>query len=650
MLGSFRGAMLAAQSRLKGLEKTAASAGKSVVKLGSLFSTLFAGIAAFGVGAIFKKIFEGADEAARAADQRTRALTAALMQQNFIRARGRDYAKAQGEELFKHNEALAKQGVISAELLDAGAAQLAITRLGPREIAATIGPLSDALVAFKGINATQEDMQTLAKGFGVAVQKGMTKPLSAFGIIFTDQEQKMFKAMSRRERYDELTRRVRGFAGESARALNTPLGRIQALDNRIELMQRHIGDATLESRAAMADAWGGALEQLEPIFIKIGNAAAKTATWVGHQMADATKQLSTPEAVRTWEDLGKAMRGVGNAITGTQTTGNKDETVGTMFGSWLRGALADFARDLTKTAIAITNLKAETKKWWADFYGGLLLIKPYWDRIYNKTAEWIHLIDDDHIHAGLAKIGQDMKEFIEDPLGAIINRWKEFKGLIGLGDKNAFQGGGGTFGGHGAGSSWGPVAGAAASGGPARQAAGSVNASLPQIEKAHGLPAGFLSAVAQQENVNPAYNNPLGLSGPHGPYHYSDAAAGAAAAERQARLITNPSGPYRDFVKSGYKDIDAFSRVWSPVGASNDPYGTNATEAAGIRAAMKRTGAPQASTSVNFAPVVTIHGNASEAEQRALDSRLRDLAHDFVDNFKRAQRHERRLSYEGGYS
>jgi carbon monoxide dehydrogenase subunit G len=54
-------------------------------------------------------------------------------------------------------------------------------------------------------------------------------------------------------------------------------------------------------------------------------------------------------------------------------------------------------------------------------------------------------------------------------------------------------------------------------------------------------------------------------------------------------------------------------------------------------------------THVNFTPSITINGNASNADQASLDSRLRALARDFVDDFKRAQSHERRLSYEGGY-
>jgi hypothetical protein len=57
-----------------------------------------------------------------------------------------------------------------------------------------------------------------------------------------------------------------------------------------------------------------------------------------------------------------------------------------------------------------------------------------------------------------------------------------------------------------------------------------------------------------------------------------------------------------------------------------------------------------ATTNVHFTPNITINGNASPEDQRAMDSRLRDLAHDFIQQFKRAQHQERRLSYEGGYA
>jgi hypothetical protein len=54
-------------------------------------------------------------------------------------------------------------------------------------------------------------------------------------------------------------------------------------------------------------------------------------------------------------------------------------------------------------------------------------------------------------------------------------------------------------------------------------------------------------------------------------------------------------------------------------------------------------------THVNFTPSITIHGNADETAQRAMDSRLRDLVRDFIGQFKAAQYQERRLSYESGY-
>jgi hypothetical protein len=70
------------------------------------------------------------------------------------------------------------------------------------------------------------------------------------------------------------------------------------------------------------------------------------------------------------------------------------------------------------------------------------------------------------------------------------------------------------------------------------------------------------------------------------------------------------------------------------------------------RAIMGRPlfGGGMGETSVSFAPNIVIHGNASEAEQRAMDSRLRDLARDFIDQFRRAQSQQRRLSYESGYA
>jgi hypothetical protein len=54
-------------------------------------------------------------------------------------------------------------------------------------------------------------------------------------------------------------------------------------------------------------------------------------------------------------------------------------------------------------------------------------------------------------------------------------------------------------------------------------------------------------------------------------------------------------------------------------------------------------------TTVHFSPSITINGNASESEQASLEAKLRNVAREFIENFKRAQYQERRLSYESGY-
>jgi len=51
----------------------------------------------------------------------------------------------------------------------------------------------------------------------------------------------------------------------------------------------------------------------------------------------------------------------------------------------------------------------------------------------------------------------------------------------------------------------------------------------------------------------------------------------------------------------------------------------------------------------NFSPNVSITGNAGERTLGELDIRLRNIAREFINGFKEAQRHERRLSYESGY-
>jgi hypothetical protein len=106
-----------------------------------------------------------------------------------------------------------------------------------------------------------------------------------------------------------------------------------------------------------------------------------------------------------------------------------------------------------------------------------------------------------------------------------------------------------------------------------------------QVAQQYGLDPDLFRAIALQENVNPDYNNPLGRSSDSGPYHYTSD-QGRAAIEHQAQLLTDPNGPYKDFVASG--SIHDLAKVYSPVGAKNDVYGTNASEPDAIASHLAR--------------------------------------------------------------
>jgi carbon monoxide dehydrogenase subunit G len=739
LAGSFKSVMQAAHTRMRSIENAAHRMGSAFSKLGLSLSGLGALVGVLGAGKMFSSIFEGAAEAADEFLDRQRKLTVALLKNDEIRKGGLAKAKAQTAAIFEANEALAKQGVVSKELLDISAANLANSGMPPKYIVEAAGGMADLLVATRGVNASQEEMARLTKVYGVAIRTGMTRGLREYGIILTDNQQKEFKDMKQYSdfalrRYNYLKKLGAFAAGTNARELRSDQGRIHKLHTDMDEMRIRLGLATLPARAQMAEAWRGALHELEPLFEHVGIVAARVGTWVGREMADLTKRLSTPEAAKTWHDVAASIRDLGSAF-GAVPKGKKDETLGTMLGDFIMKDLKQFAEDNRRLASSFAHLKQVTLSWWADFYGGLTVIKPYWDAIYNKTAEWLHLIDDDHIHAAFKKIGDDMKEFIHDPLGAIINRWKEFKGLIGLGDKNAFTGGGGGFGGHGGGAAWGGSSSAAATA-MAQTAAAQMPLTPEALKAVQAERAGVVAdlrrpelrnlvsatlsteaggaedqknvlealvnrGVAQQRAGNYKGVEALIKGGFYGPYNRGETAAvmskglSDARSEQVGEMINqmgagrNALGGLTDqgmvneikgnikerhgedyFGKLGIAGEEQTAAFKMSRGLARGGIIGRATHALlgerGPEAVIPLSGGRRSEgllayasralgmggsvgTHVNFTPNITIHGGATDAAQQTLDAKLRDLARDFVADFKRAQKHERRLSYEGGY-
>ncbi len=195
LAGSFKSVMQAAHTRMRSIENAAHRMGSAFSKLGLSLSGLGALVGVLGAGKMFSSIFEGAAEAADEFLDRQRKLTVALLKNDEIRKGGLAKAKAQTAAIFEANEALAKQGVVSKELLDISAANLANSGMPPKYIVEAAGGMADLLVATRGVNASQEEMARLTKVYGVAIRTGMTRGLREYGIILTDNQQKEFKDM-----------------------------------------------------------------------------------------------------------------------------------------------------------------------------------------------------------------------------------------------------------------------------------------------------------------------------------------------------------------------------------------------------------------------------------------------------------------------
>jgi hypothetical protein len=790
LLGSFRGAMAAAQSRMRALQHTAMTVGRSILKFGSIFSTLFAGAALFGVGAVFRKIFEGADEAAAAAEQRTRKLTAALFAQNKIRAKGRDYAVAQTKELQAVIAQQSKQGVFSAGMLESAAGILALQKLGPKEIAKTLPLLSDVLVASEGINATQEDMNKLALGFGKGMLTG-TLPRSMMKYVgsLTVAEQKSLKAMAKAGdlagTYKFLTDRMARFGGESARALKTPEGRIKSLDIAMASMRRHIGEASLEARAKLADTWKALLPEIEPFLIAAKNLSAEAmisvAKFVRKYGVPALKAISDwakgPGAEawnrmkKAWGDMaGKVGKALGEQFEALAGKGKNlgDVVVSAMDGitgalqwigdnsSWLVPTLEGLAAALVAISVIsfvtvnagmlslvgtigllagafgksaseyqkfadlmagkdVSDPEHFTKHWylmgqtWTETFAGLSAVvqafQEGWDKSINELkAKWDWLVES----IRLFKMPDWWNKFWErqaaeqqksavttgalaeqeagrvaeaERLAAIQKQWAAHRGPSAAEIAAAQAMAPPFLSGGTAGRGRGPRLPAIALPGAATVAPG---VPQPWAGGGRGMPytAGVQESMAEilpfwkrtQDSLGADWKTTWAqMSGDTAQIKPGLAATGEtlktqillpiqeimqnwsllatsmgtplAIPTAAAAAATGPGGlPAPDIPAdtTGVPGLAGGGVVTRPTLAMVGERGAEAVVPLG-----RRRGASQ--TTVNFSPTVTINGNASAAEQAALDKKLRDLSRDFVSDFKRAQNNERRLSYEGGY-
>lgn len=627
LLGSFRGVMAQAQSRLQKLRAVASGAVGGITSVLKRFAGVLSLFAAFAGASVFHSIFEGAQEEAAAAEQRIRKLSVLLLQNNQIRLKGLGFAKEQTELIFRANAVLAKQGVIGKQVLNNAAAQLAIFGYSPKKIAGMMAPLSDVLVTMKGVNATTEDSAELANAWGRAVKTGMAKPMAQFGFILAPQARKEFMKMSAAARNAKLLDWSKSFGGENHRALLTNLGTIQFMRNAIGDLSDEIGEAVLPAQAKMAAAWSHALPAIKPILISAMNGLVQGITglagivennlvpaWhefqafldgplgaaLGRVKASWNEMVHQvgPEFLKMFASLTGGANGLkmsaGDVLIAAlgklagilKFVGNNASWLVPLVTSLTVGLYALSAAIGVVAAIAALNPLTWIAVGMVALIAGLIVLHQKFGTLGN-LLQWLW----DKFVAGLSKSWMELKQ-----------RWTELETIFAAG-KDAFM-----------------------------IVFQSIGDSITNfiLHPINAIKDAWSSSVDFIKRNVPTWAGGTGVSPTQVPNMGGfEGMATGGIVRGHSLLQVAERGPEAIIPLSGGRRAQGLlhyaARAIGMGSTSNGP------------------------AAVNYAPNITINGNVSASEQRALKATLRQERQDFIASFKAAQAHERRLSFESGY-
>jgi hypothetical protein len=779
LLGSFKGAMAQAQSRMKSLQASTARTTSLVKKLTFGFGGLFALFGSFLAANIFKQIFGGASQEAIEAHQRTRSLLVSLRMMDDIKKKGKGAAEEELKRIYEHNAALEKQGVLHKDILDDMSVILARAKLPSAAIQRTTDKLADVLVATMGPTATAEEGKGMAEAFRKSMVSGNVKALQAQGVDIPKEQAAWFKTIiGRIPRYNALMKILGdNYKNVNEEAANTPEGKLVKFQNAMKTMAGNIGEVLLPAQAELADAWKEALPEVEPLIVAVMKLLLKLVTKLGNVVRtqlipwwhefQKSERFQQIKDVLTWCE--KHFKGLAITVgilvglfVGLSVISSilpililMTSTVGLIVAAVVALAAAvavviynwDTLKEMFPATTAVIEHLIEGFK--LSFQTGFDFIKALWATVvalftgdFTGVGEawskvWHDMVDlmgwwKTSLIAIAKEVGKAFKDYFLRVFEDIKSIWTWMKGFSWSGIKKMFSEGKDAATAYGETVSTGQAvsgsaaaAGVAAGGGAAApkvvlppEAMAKVTAERAAIVADMMRPENrnLISATLAnesdtaegQKNVLEALTNraveqhqssvaAMIKGGFYGPWNrgetsrvmakgLTDARSQQVAgmiSEMQTRNVLrgmtdqgmvneiqgykeNIGGEYFGFMGGHAPHIAAYEESKKAAAGGAPPL--IARHAAGgifTRPTLGLFGeaGPEAvvplskaggagglgGTAVHFNPVITIHGNASETEQSALDTRLRSLARDFVDKFKRAQTHERRLSYEGGY-
>lgn len=135
-------------------------------------------------------------------------------------------------------------GVLGGSIQKAGAQQVA-TFLTQRDALITLIPaINDLTAQQKGLNATEQDAQTIGNLFGKVMQ-GQTSALKRVGITFTEAQEKVLKMGTEQERAAMLAEVVTQNVGHMNQSLGkTAAGGLKQFQNQLAGIKVKLGEAS----------------------------------------------------------------------------------------------------------------------------------------------------------------------------------------------------------------------------------------------------------------------------------------------------------------------------------------------------------------------------------------------------------------------
>jgi hypothetical protein len=640
LLASFKGTMALAQARLRSLQAGARRVGVAFAgMLGKaamgaalgILGLITAGVTAVAssIGFIFGKIYHDAIANAEQAAEHHRTLLTYLKMDAEFRKKGNEFMENQISLLDQHNAKLSEQTGLNQDIYDQANKTLITYGAMPHHLAEMAGPLGDALAAMKGPRATMQDMQQLTDQVGTAISGGPTTQLRKMGVVGEDVR-KTWSKMTKEARFQTILKGLKQFEGAAKAAMDTPIGRIVKFQTAMDKLSTQVGEILLPVVADVADTFRQflAVPAVKDFLVGSARKFANVMKWiVGYIQSDVIPAFDRLASNPAWSQMMEAAGAFFKYVAGELVT------LGDEFAKMWESTLQELEAILIGLAAVSDKFKPaleSVSRMREELRVTKMMVKPaipppllapapaappkftavgLLPEQLQKTSEEFSILNETaaRSYEATVKPAVDSRAWWQKAADAISQY------SAGIDDQGAAM--------------------AAAKGDwteynrVVEESPGAIQTALSGIGNVitNAFTQPFRDAKTAYDQLKGAIES--GISVPP-----------VAAPAVTATPAPVPAVPAMQF--GGVFDKPAIAQIAEAGPEAVIP----------LSRGLRSLGAPSAgATTMHFAPVVTINGNADESAQRAMDTRLRDLAKDFIAQFKAAQYQERRLSYESGY-